>query len=125
MAWANKAVQPQIGGIQDSFDGGNDRDVVAEQREVADVRPPVVVGTDPFAEAVGEKRQVEEEVRRLPEDRGLPVDAATARRWGELSAGRSIPVIDTLIAATAIKPRICSSSEGIIRPSALTESCKG
>jgi predicted nucleic acid-binding protein len=35
-------------------------------------------------------------------DRVLPVDAATARRWGELSAGRNIPVIDTLIAATAI-----------------------
>src|SRR5438477_11029439 len=35
-------------------------------------------------------------------DRVLPVDAATARRWGELSAGRSVPVIDTLIAATAI-----------------------
>ena len=35
-------------------------------------------------------------------DRVLPVDAATARRWGELSASRSIPVIDTLIAATAI-----------------------
>jgi predicted nucleic acid-binding protein len=35
-------------------------------------------------------------------DRMLPVDAAAARRWGELSAGRSLPVIDTLIAATAI-----------------------
>jgi predicted nucleic acid-binding protein len=35
-------------------------------------------------------------------DRVLPVDAATARRWGELSAGRGLPVIDTLIAATAI-----------------------
>ncbi|HKO09756.1 MAG TPA: type II toxin-antitoxin system VapC family toxin [Alphaproteobacteria bacterium] len=35
-------------------------------------------------------------------DRVLPVDAAIARRWGELSAGRSLPVIDTLIAATAI-----------------------
>jgi toxin FitB len=35
-------------------------------------------------------------------DRVLPVDAATARRWGELSAGRSLPVVDTLIAATAI-----------------------
>jgi predicted nucleic acid-binding protein len=34
--------------------------------------------------------------------RVLPVDAATASRWGELSAGRSLPVIDTLIAATAI-----------------------
>jgi toxin FitB len=34
-------------------------------------------------------------------DRVLPVDIAAARRWGELSAGRSLPVIDTLIAATA------------------------
>jgi len=32
----------------------------------------------------------------------LAVDAAVARIWGELSAGRSAPVIDTLIAATAI-----------------------
>jgi len=35
-------------------------------------------------------------------DRVLPVDAAVARLWGELSARRSLPVIDTLIAATAI-----------------------
>jgi toxin FitB len=35
-------------------------------------------------------------------DRVLPIDVATARCWGELSAGRSLPVIDTLIAATAI-----------------------
>ena len=35
-------------------------------------------------------------------DRVLPVDAAVAKCWGELAAGRSLPVIDTLIAATAI-----------------------
>lgn len=35
-------------------------------------------------------------------DRVLAVDAAAVRLWGELSAGRSIPVVDTLIAATAI-----------------------
>jgi predicted nucleic acid-binding protein len=35
-------------------------------------------------------------------DRLLPVDSSVARRWGELSAGRSLPVIDTLIAATAL-----------------------
>src|ERR1700689_4356694 len=35
-------------------------------------------------------------------DRVLPVDAAAARLWGELSAHRTLPVIDTLIAATAI-----------------------
>lgn len=36
-------------------------------------------------------------------DRLLGVDGATARLWGELSAVRSLPVIDTLIAATAIR----------------------
>jgi toxin FitB len=36
-------------------------------------------------------------------DRLLGVDVAIARLWGELSAGRSLPVIDTLIAATAIR----------------------
>jgi predicted nucleic acid-binding protein len=32
-------------------------------------------------------------------DRILPVEVAAARHWGELSAGRSLPMIDTLIAA--------------------------
>src|SRR5262245_48991675 len=35
-------------------------------------------------------------------DRILAVDAAAAQCWGELSAGKTLPVIDTLIAATAI-----------------------
>lgn len=35
-------------------------------------------------------------------DRVLPIDTATARRWGEWSAHRTLPVIDALIAATAI-----------------------
>lgn len=35
-------------------------------------------------------------------DRIFPVDTGAARRWGELSADRSRPVIDTLMAATAI-----------------------
>jgi hypothetical protein len=35
-------------------------------------------------------------------DRVLPVDGIAARLWGELSGRRSLPVIDTLIAATAI-----------------------
>jgi toxin FitB len=36
-------------------------------------------------------------------DRLLGIDGATARLWGELSAARSLPVIDTLIAATAVR----------------------
>lgn len=35
-------------------------------------------------------------------DRILGIDAATARLWGELSAQRPRPVIDTLLAATAM-----------------------
>jgi toxin FitB len=35
-------------------------------------------------------------------DRILPLDTLAARLWGELSARRTLPVIDTLIAATAI-----------------------
>jgi predicted nucleic acid-binding protein len=35
-------------------------------------------------------------------DRILPVDLGVARKWGEFSLGRSLPVIDTLIAATAM-----------------------
>jgi predicted nucleic acid-binding protein len=35
-------------------------------------------------------------------ERILPVDRAIARRWGELSASRPLPVIDALIATTAL-----------------------
>jgi predicted nucleic acid-binding protein len=35
-------------------------------------------------------------------DRILGIEAATARLWGELSAERPRPVVDTLLAATAI-----------------------
>jgi toxin FitB len=35
-------------------------------------------------------------------DRLLSIDAQTARLWGELSAARSLPAVDTLIAATAM-----------------------
>lgn len=34
-------------------------------------------------------------------DRLLPVDAAVAEAWGRLASGRSLPVIDALLAATA------------------------
>jgi predicted nucleic acid-binding protein len=46
-------------------------------------------------------------------DRILPVDATVARIWGELSAGRSLPVIDTLIAATAIASGLTLATRNI------------
>lgn len=36
------------------------------------------------------------------DDRILPVDRAVCETWGRLSAGPSLPVIDTLLAATAL-----------------------
>ena len=36
------------------------------------------------------------------DDRILPVDAAVADRWGRLMAERTVPVIDGLLAATAL-----------------------
>ena len=42
------------------------------------------------------------------EDRILPIDAAVADEWGHLlaKAGRSVPAIDSLIAATALHHRL-------------------
>ena len=34
-------------------------------------------------------------------DRIIPIDAEIAIEWGELTAGRSLPVVDALLAATA------------------------
>ncbi len=39
-------------------------------------------------------------------DRILPVDTPIARLWGELSGQRTRPVVDTLLAATAIHHRL-------------------
>jgi predicted nucleic acid-binding protein len=36
-------------------------------------------------------------------DRILPIDAAIARLWGDWSADRPRPVVDTLLAATAVQ----------------------
>ena len=42
------------------------------------------------------------EIEEVYADRLLPVDEAVADLWGRLSASRPRPVIDTLIAATAL-----------------------
>ncbi len=43
-----------------------------------------------------------DELEEAYRDRLLPVDLQIARIWGELAASRSRPVIDTLLAATAM-----------------------
>jgi predicted nucleic acid-binding protein len=56
--------------------------------------------TDPLA--AGQLSLWVDGIETIFTDRILPLDATAARRWGELAAGQSLPVIDTLIAATAI-----------------------
>lgn len=43
-----------------------------------------------------------DEIERSFSDRIIPVDTAVSRLWGELSAERTRPVIDTMLAATAM-----------------------
>lgn len=47
---------------------------------------------------------IDHELPRWFEERVLPVDLAVADRWGRLlaEAGRSVPTIDSLLAATAL-----------------------
>lgn len=56
--------------------------------------------TDPYA-AAGLASWVEG-IETAFADRIIGIDAAVARLWGELSVDRPRPVIDTLIAATAL-----------------------
>ncbi|MBU3693375.1 MAG: type II toxin-antitoxin system VapC family toxin [Rhodocyclaceae bacterium] len=48
---------------------------------------------------------LEQELPQFFSERVLPVDAAVADRWGRMlaSAGRPVPVIDSLLAATAVE----------------------
>ncbi len=43
-----------------------------------------------------------EDIRRSYADRVIAVDAMVAERWGRLAAHRARPIIDTLLAATAL-----------------------
>ncbi len=52
--------------------------------------------------AAGPLERWVEDIATMFADRVIPVDTAVARLWGLLSAGRTLPVVDTLIAATAI-----------------------
>lgn len=47
-----------------------------------------------------------ESMTNVYEERLLGIDLATARLWGELNIDRTRPVIDTLLAATAIHHRL-------------------
>lgn len=48
------------------------------------------------------------------ESRILPVDLRIARIWGELTIARSRPIIDTLIAATAIAHELALVTRNVI-----------
>jgi predicted nucleic acid-binding protein len=47
-------------------------------------------------------------------ERVIPVDAVVAKLWGEFSAGRSRPVVDTLLAATAVVHRLTLVTRNVL-----------
>ena len=53
-------------------------------------------------------------LERMFADRILPVDVSIANRWGEISADRSRPVIDTLIAATALRHELAVVTRNVV-----------
>ena len=59
----------------------------------------------PSARRAALERWLDEEVPAFFENRILPLDRPTADRWGRLMAqvGRTLPAIDSLIAATALQ----------------------
>jgi hypothetical protein len=68
--------------------------------ELQDVRAPAGTGLQPRAERIGEGRQLEEELRRLLEPRGLAVDLAA--RVDEVLRVELVAAAVALVAARAV-----------------------
>lgn len=47
-----------------------------------------------------------DDIEKIYADRILPITTAIAARWGQLSADRTRPTVDTLLAATAIEHQL-------------------
>lgn len=68
---------------------------------IGELRKGVAAKRSTDLEGAGELARWVDAIEITFADRILPVEVAVARAWGELSASRTLPVIDTLIAATA------------------------
>ncbi len=68
------------------------------EREAPNVGPPVALAADPLRETVGEGGEVEEEMLRLAELRGAPVDARAG--LDQIRRIELVPAVVTLVAAS-------------------------
>jgi hypothetical protein len=97
----SRRARPNAGVMKFLNENNPDRSFISAMT-VGELRKGVAARRARDADAAG---QIAEWVDRLETEfaeRILVVDRAVARIWGELSARRSLPVVDTLIAATAL-----------------------
>jgi len=89
-------------GVMSFLDGAASSDLFISVLTIGELRKGVEMKRRDDAALTGELGQWVDGLEMLFADRILAVDVPVAHLWGALSAGRSLPVIDTLIAATAL-----------------------
>ena len=72
------------------------------EREVPDVRAPMTLPLDPLGQLLRERRKVEEEVARFPEDRRRPVDLRA--RVDQVDRIELVPAVVALVTAGVLEP---------------------
>ncbi|MEQ8377795.1 type II toxin-antitoxin system VapC family toxin [Parvibaculum sp.] len=89
-------------GVMSFLDGATSSSLFISVLTIGELRKGVETKRQDDAALAGELGRWVDGLETLFADRILPVDTPVAHLWGALSAGRSLPVIDTLIAATAL-----------------------
>ena len=93
--------RPDPGVLAFLLETGPDHSFVSAMT-IGELRKGVAVKRARDAEAAGQLAEWIDQLESEFSERVIAVDRAVARIWGELSAGRPLSVVDTLIAATAI-----------------------
>lgn len=89
-------------GVMFFLDGATSSSLFISVLTIGELRKGIEMKRQVDAALAGELGQWVDGLETLFADRILAVDVPVAHLWGVLSAGRSLPVIDTLIAATAL-----------------------
>lgn len=89
-------------GVMSFLAGANSADLFISVLTIGELRKGVEIKRQGDATLAAELGRWVDGLETLFADRILAVDTAVAHLWGVLSAGRSLPVVDTLIAATAL-----------------------
>lgn len=90
------------GGVTKFLDGCDPAQLFLSVLTIGELHKGVAARRRGDADGAAQLAAWVERIERIFADRVLPVDVAVARLWGEFSAEKTVPVVDTLIAATAI-----------------------